>query len=170
MWKWNDLKRLLLRKDAGYDISDLGAIMWPVMYPDLGPEYVPDEPHITVAVFRGIHDPDLGFTKEDVVEAVSRTPGDTYLPVSITGLEWFGLNQDVPVLRVEHPYLYEYRNIAVDLLAKRGIEVDNTYPEYKPHISITDEAALEEVWPNKVFAAPVEVWWGHDRIKIGYNS
>lgn len=164
MWKWSDLKRLLKRKSPRLDTADLGAVMWPVAYPD--DMLPPKDPHITVVVFKDINNPDLGFTREDVMDAVRQTMYDLYLWVTVDGVEWFGAERDIPVLRVSHDNLYAYRESIMEELAARGIPVDMTFPEYKPHVSITDEAALDGVYPDKLLAGPVEVWWGDEHYKM----
>lgn len=164
MWKWNELKRLLLRKS---ETSNFGAVMWPVLYPDMGkPEYNPKNPHITIVMFRDITDPGLGFTKEDLIDAVRETMWDTFIYVEVEKLEWFGVDSDIPVLSVRHSYLPEYHRQIRAALSKKGIEWDKTFPVYKPHISITDEAALDKVYPRKLMAGPVEVWWGDEHFEI----
>lgn len=163
MWKWSDLKRLLTRKSARLDTAELGAVMWPVVYPDMLP---PKDPHITVVMFKDINNPDLGFTKEDVIAAVQAVPWEVFLWTRVTGLEWFGAEQNIPVLRVHHDYLPVFHQMIKTELAKRGIPVDETFPDYKPHVSITDEAALNGIYPKMLLAGPVEVWWGNEHYKI----
>jgi hypothetical protein len=167
MWKWSDLKRIFMRKASGMDIADLGAVMWPVSYPNMGdPAYQPKDPHVTIVIFKDINNPDLGFTREDVVEAVRATEFYGMLWLRNGEIEWFGAEQDVPVLRVEHDFLYTYRDALIKELDRRGIPIDMTFPDYKPHITITDEAALDNVVPRGVLAGPVEVWWGEQHYKL----
>ncbi len=175
MWKWSDLKRLLTRKAAQVDIADLGAVMWPVLYPTIpdhgqGDAYQPKDPHITIVIFKDINNPDLGFSREDVMDAVRATLHDVFLWTKVDALEWFGAEQNIPVLRVSHDYLYAYREALLVELEARGIQIDMTFPEYKPHVSITDEAALSGVYPDKLLAGPVEVWWGDVHYKMDWDS
>ena len=164
MWKWSDLKRIFMRKAADNGIADLGAVMWPVSYPaDMAP---PEHPHITVVIFKDINNEDLGYTREDVMEAVRNTVHDVMLFVNVDGLDWFGANQDVPVLRVSHMYLDSYRVALIKELDKRGIPIVMTFPEYKPHVTITDIAALNGLYPNKLLTGPVEVWWAEEHFKV----
>lgn len=170
MWKWNDLKRLILKRQD-LDTRNLGAIMWPVAYPNLldpsgGTYYQPKDPHITVIYFGEI-DGDIGYTKEDVIDAIESTMWEAYLWCRVTGVEWFGPEQDVPVLRVEHDYLPVFWESIKGALRQRGIPFDETYPEYKPHVTIPTLAALEGVYPNHLLAGPVELWWGNEHIQIG---
>lgn len=165
MWKWSDLKRILRKESRDVDVSDLAAIMWPVVYPTASnPEHRPKEPHITIVFLGEIEK--LDYTKEDVVDAIKETLWDLYVWVKVIGLEWFGPEKNVPVLRVDHPYLYVFNEAMKMVLEMKGIEFDNTYPEYKPHVTITDEAALDGVWPEMLLAGPVELWWGGEHITI----
>lgn len=166
MWKWNDLKRFLT-KSATRDTKDLAAIMWPVAYPVyMEDAYNPKNPHVTVVIFNDINNPELGFTKEDVIDAVREVKHDVMLYLTVEGLDWFGPDQNVPVLRVSHDYLFEFYDEIKKVLAKRGIPIDNTYPEYKPHITITELSALDGAYPRKLMTRPVEVWWGDVHYKV----
>lgn len=164
MWKWSDLKRIFMRKVAMRDTADLGAVMWPVVYPD--DMMPPENPHVTVVIFTDINDPELGYTREDVMDAVRNTMHDVMVWMKVEGLEWFGAEQDIPVLRVSHDYLEAYRNSLLVELEARGIPVDMTFPEYKPHVTIRDEAALDGLWPSHLMGGPVEVWWGNAHYKV----
>lgn len=168
MWKWSDLKRLLKRKSGMRDIADLGAVMWPVVYPsDMMP---PKDPHITIVVFKDINNPDLGYTREDVMDAVAKTMYDVFIWVKAEGIEWFGEDQNIPVLRVSHSFLNAYRESLIVELEARGIQIDMTFPEYKPHVTLSDEAALEGVYPDRLLAGPVEVWWAEEHFKMPERS
>lgn len=164
MWKWNDLKRLL-RKKQELDVTKLGAVMWPVLYPLSDPEHMPTDPHVTIIYFGEI-DGDIGFTKADVIDAIQKTTHDVYLWMRVSGVEWFGEEQNIPVLRVEHDYLDFYHNALKAELDKRGIPYDTRFPEYKPHVTITDAAALDGVYPPLLLACPVELWWGGEHTKV----
>lgn len=172
MWKWSDLKRLLTRKASSMrDTADLGAVMWPVVYPNPqdpsgGTIYVPKDPHVTVVIFTDINNPNLGYTREDVMDAVQQTMYDVYLWLTVEGVEWFGEDQNIPVLRVEHDYLHAFRKGLLVELEARGIPVDMKFPEYKPHVTIPDAAALDGVYPLHLFAGPVEVWWGNEHYQL----
>lgn len=176
MWKWNDLKRLLTRKSAPLDTRDLAAIMWPVGYPDQGhAEYNPRQPHVTVIYFGDISG-DIGYTKEDVLDVIRETSWNAFLWMKVDGIEWLGPDQNVPVLRVSHSYLEPYWESIKAALRARGIPFDETYPEYKPHVTITDKAALDDVYPSTLITGPVELWWGDvhynidDRVKTKWGT
>jgi len=160
IWKWSELKALV-RKRAGDDTSNLGAVMWPVHYPLMdNPDHQPVDPHITIIYFGEI-DGDIGFTCHDVISAIMETQWNMYLWVRTEGVEWFGPDQDVPVLRVEHNYLQAYWERLKAVLRARGIPFDETYPEYKPHLTIPLDAALLGEHPSQVLVRPVQLWWGN---------
>lgn len=166
MWKWSDLKRIILRKS---EFSDSAIITWPVSYPteDVGgTAYAPEDAHVTILYIPNIDDDELGFSKEDVIDAIRETEWDIMMFMTVTGMEWFGPENDIPVLRVEHHYLEKYRNEVKASLAKRGIVVEETYPEYKPHVTIPVLAAERGLWPARLMGGPVELWWGDEKIRI----
>lgn len=168
MWKWSDLKRLL-RKAEVPDYSNYGAIMWPVVYDTNDPKYMPRDPHITVIYFGDVSG-DIGFTAEDVIEAIKATRGyDNLMFVSVKQLSWFGEEQNIPVLEVEHTQLQQFYDDVKTELDKRGIPYDTTYTVYKPHVTITNAAALDGVYPLKMIAGPVELWW-HGNRKFKMNA
>lgn len=154
MWKWSFLKRLLSKRA---EISNLGAVMWPVYF-----EGVPDA-HVTVVIFDDINNPNIGFTKEDVISAVEELEHCQYLWLSVDGLEYFGPDKDVPVLRVSHSYLHIFREQLISILTERGIPINENYPEYKPHVTIPE--GMSE-YPEKLLASPVEVWWGGEHYSV----
>jgi len=168
MWKWSTLKRFL-RKSVGSDISTSGAIMWPAVYPldPAHPEYRPREPHSTIVYLGDITD--VNYTKEEVIDAIKDTYHSVFLWVYVEGLDWFGPEENIPVLRVHHDYMRPYHDTLTKVLKIRGIPFSEEY-DYSPHITITPQAALDEVWPKKILLSPVELWWGGEHIKISNNS
>lgn len=151
IWKWSELKRLIKAED---EFNNTGAIMWPVVYPtDMQP---PEDAHVTVIYFPTIDDID----KNDVLDAIRDSMWDVFLWLTVTGLDWFGPEKNIPVLRVKHDYLEVFWNAVKDSLRKRDIPFSETYPVYMPHVTITEQAAADKVWPTTLLATPVELWWG----------
>lgn len=167
MWKWSDLKRLLKAKQEDY-VLDSAIITWPVekVYLNDTMDYLPDDAHITILYIPDIYNPDLGFTKEDVLDAIRDTDWDIMINPKVKGLEFFGPENDVAVLTLDHPYLQQYRDNVKMALAKRGIVVEETYPEYKPHVTIKSDADTDREFDNRIWAGPVELWWGDEYIKV----
>lgn len=165
MWKWNDLKRFL-KKEAEPDYSGYAAIMWPAKYPYQGnARYQPENPHCTIITLTSDIN-SVNYTKEDILSVIRATDWNVLLPATVKGLEWFGPDQNIPVLTLEHDYLEKYHNQIKIALDNVNAVYDTTYPEYKPHVTITPDAALEGVYPSKIFLAPVELWWGDEHIKV----
>lgn len=170
MWKWSELKRIIMRKAAD-DYSRSAIVTWPVEYPNPqeqvgGSVYIPPDPHVTILYIHDIDSPDLGFTKEDMMDAIKETRWEVMLLLKVDKLEWFGPDNDIPVLRVEHSHLHPYRKALKEALAKRGIVIEETFPEYKPHVTIPETAAVVGIWPTQFLAGPVELWWGGIHHKI----
>lgn len=171
MWKWNELKKFL-KSESPRELKDLGAIMWPVIYPAYeDDQYNPKDPHITVVIFDDINNPDNGFSKEDIFDVVESThSGTSQLVTTVTGVEYFGENNDWPVLRVQHTFLDRFHNEVKATLDRRGIEYDKRFPEYKPHVSTTPEAVRDHVYPAELWTRPVEVWWGEKHYKFDSDA
>lgn len=173
MWKWSELKNLLKKeKSGGWDLKDLGAIMLPVIYPAYKEDiYNPTDPHITMVQFLDINNPENGYTKEDIFEVIENTGEIGFqLQVPVTGVEYFGENNDWPVLRVEHQFLHKFNANLKAALGARGIIYDTRFPEFKPHVSTTAEAARDGVYPANFWTRPVEVWWGDKHYKFDRDS
>lgn len=164
MWTWTELKRILMRKSKA-DISNLGAIMVPVVYPvdeaTGATSHIPADPHITIHVFEDINDPGLGFTKEDIMDVVDRTLPDVFtFMAQVEEIDWFGESKDIPVARVWHPMLLNIRKQTMAELDRRGIEYSKRFPVFKPHVTVTEEAVENNLIPEYFWTQPVEVWWG----------
>lgn len=174
MWTWEELKQILFKKEKSqsWDLKDLGAIMWPVIYPAYEDnQYNPRDPHITVIQFTDINNPDNGFSKEDIFEVVENIgSGRSQLVTKVTGVEYFGADGDWPVLRVQHPFLERFHAEVKAMLDARGIEYDKRFPEYKPHVSTTAEAVRDKAYPAELWTRPVEVWWGEVHYKFDSDA
>lgn len=160
-WSWAHLKTLLGFKKE-YTKEDYIAVMWPVAYPLDYP--APKDPHITI-IMLGTTDT-ANFTKDEVLDAMKETNYNAMPYVSVSGLEWFGPDNDVPVLTVKHSFLFDYKKHLERRLAERGIFNTSSYPDYRPHITITEDAATGNNYPLKLVLGPVELWWGTEHIRI----
>lgn len=165
MWKWNDLKRLLrLRKQV--DVRELAGIMWPALYPDMGdPALNPRDAHCTIVYLGEIKDFD--FDRSQVLSAMREVfhPG-MFIQANVNGVEWFGPEQNVPVLTLDNQYLYTANKAIRGALARHGVVWNETHPEYRPHVTITDEAALSGLYPKTLLLGPVELWWAGEHISL----
>lgn len=159
MWKWADLKKFLKREAT---VDDLAAVMWPVV--PWGATEKVDEPHCTILMLGDIRE--LNFTKQEVIQAIQETYHTVFIWAEVEGLEWFGENKDVPVLLLNHEYLFMYRDSLEDVLRMRGIKWDEHFPTYRPHVTVNQEVVDSGFIPQKVMLSPVELWWGKERIVI----
>lgn len=165
MWKWSDLKRIVFGKAAD-DFSKTIYIMWPAYMPKvMDSQYVKEDLHATV-LFIGEMTDGMTFSKETVIEAIRHTLFDRYLWVTVAGIDWFGPEQNIPVMRIEHNELHSYRDSLESELNKRGVPVDQTYPVFKPHVTTTIEAVNDNQVPERLLLGPVQLWWGTEHIKI----
>ncbi len=157
MWTLKQLKDILLRKA---DYSNSALIAWPVVYPEaLLP---PDNPHVTV-----IYIPDVtNVEKSDVLDAIRATEFDVFPVVETTGIEMFGPDKDVPVIRVKHEYLEAYYEQIAFQLEARGIEFSTLY-DYSPHVTMSEKAykTNAEV-PPAFMLLPVSLWWKGTKEKV----
>src|SRR5690349_20457315 len=164
-WSWAYLKTLLGFKKE-YTNEDFIAVMWPAAYPQGYP--APVDPHCTI-VMMGTTDR-ANFTKEEVLEVIRETlHWNSFLLTTVAGLEWFGPDENVPVLRLEHGLLQKFHDDLKARLKAKGIFVDETYPVYKPHVTITEEAALTRNFPDKIMLTPVQLWWGEEKMSISHG-
>jgi hypothetical protein len=168
-WSWSYLKTLLTKKKE-YANEDYIAVMWPVAYPNplepSGGTYLsPKDPHCTI-IMLGTTDV-ATFTKEEVLFVIRSIPSwNSMVYATVTELEWFGENKDIPVLRVEHTLLETFHDQLEEGLAAVGIKNTSSFPEYKPHVTITPEIVDSNTMPRRLLLGPVELWWGGERIRV----
>jgi 2'-5' RNA ligase len=159
MWRWSELKALLKKKE--YSNNDYIAVMWPVAYPSGYP--APVDPHCTVIIL-GTTDT-VNFTKEEVLEVIrNQRQHNSFLFTKVKELTWFGPDADVPVLLLDHTVLEEFQSNLKRDLAAVGIQDASSYPEYRPHCTITENAARTRNFPDRLMLTPVQLWWGTEKI------
>lgn len=141
------------------EFSDSACIAYPASWPD-----TIKDPHSTLMFLGNISE--LPYTKEDVLAVMRREnligPGK----VSISGLELFGPDKDIPVARLDSLRLRAQRALLEFGLNKVGIQ-DASEFDYNPHVSLTyeNDVDLEELeLPENVTLAPPELWWGDERL------
>lgn len=166
MGKLIDLFKLTFGKDVmeKVDMPDdevWGAIMLPVLGTD---DFGVEDPPVTVVYF-GDHVDTLPYDGEDVAELIQDIHLG-YLGGRFDELDWFGEDNSVPVLRVEHDLLYRYRMDLVELLTNHNMMPPETYPTYKPHVSISLELANSGRYPQTYILGLPEVWWGNEHIRV----
>jgi 2'-5' RNA ligase len=100
---------------------------------------------------------------QDVVSAFSNiAPG----PISLqAGIDWFGRNKDVPVLRLYsmfNPALRYTRDVMAEHLYNLGIEANDDYG-FIPHVTMAREQITTMKLPRIVYLEPPVLWYGDDR-------
>jgi 2'-5' RNA ligase len=139
------------------------CIVWPAWFEGS----VDPELHVT-ALFLGSTE-DATFTKEQLLDAIE--PGEWQDPGVyrlMPGVDWFGRNKDIPVLRLYNLFqpdlVYTYEVIKAILWDQHGIMPASDFYPFQPHITLKNEklAALKEL-PREVHLEAPVLWWGNDR-------
>jgi hypothetical protein len=82
-------------------------------------------------------------------------------------MEMFGPEKDIPVVILEHTYLHKYHDFLTSALAKRGIESASEFKDYRPHVTMSENAAINYLVPtDPMLLLPVQLWWGGQKIDI----
>lgn len=155
MWTLKQLKDIFRKGD----FKDSAVVVWPVVYP--AGYLPPKEPHVTI-----LYLPDVtSVSKELVLEAIKATGHEVYLVARAEGIEMFGPDKDIPVVRVQHNYFEDYYRQLREEFDKRGIEYSTLY-DYSPHVTMSEEAGRENLYPQKFNLLPVQLWWRNEKIRI----
>lgn len=140
------------------------AIVLPAMFPDsdllshctvafLGKD-IGEIPASKDQVLGVVHELTLAFGRPNMVRRFE-----------VTGTDWFGVERDVPVMRLNGSWLKHYRKVTDSLLAQSGLGVvASTDWEYQPHVTLnSDYMDTHDDIPHYVdLKAPI-LWWGEDR-------
>lgn len=144
------------------EFEDTAIIAYPVLWPSGHRDPQIPDVHSTVVFLGDVSNSE--FTKEDVLDAMREFDVNVYRWVDVDGLDWFGPNHDVPVLRISHSGLQGFYERLTEKLAIKGIFSASEFP-YSPHVTIDMETATIG-WPNHLMLGPVELWWREEKIKI----
>ena len=132
-----------------------------VLYAEGGQEK--DELHLTV-----VHIPML--VDSEIIRDILRDLPDPPKLGELTGeVEAFDSDQDqnAIVARINIPELEQWRNMLVQALKGRGIEVDDDYLEFKPHITLyyaSKEATQFPVFPQeRIRFDACGIWMGENK-------
>lgn len=119
------------------------------------------ESHCTV-MFLGYTD-EADYTRDMVLTAMDQFVEWFPQEFATAGTDWFGVDRDVPVMRLMSSWLMSYRSYVERILAEEGI-----YPTkgavkwpYQPHVSLPDD--FEEELPKTVTLYSPVLWWGTER-------
>lgn len=145
------------------------CIAYPYVFPrdsDLPIDYsIPA--HCTL-IYLGYVD-EVDFSKEDVLDSVrGMSFGDTGI-VDVDGLELFGPESDILVMRLNSSVLMDNFETVRDELAENGIENASSFPDYNPHITLAENyhgPTIGYTLPTTVGLAKPQLWWGEEWIDI----
>lgn len=145
------------------EYSTYGSIMYPAAWPtDV------DDPHCTLISF-GDNIEALDFGPIDIIGALTDIvwfDGRGTLEANTKGsLSMFGPEQNVPVVELIDPILHAHSDdVRADLRAS-SITWDQTYPDYRPHVSVGPSSVSETV-PSTITLARPQLWWGDERFNL----
>ena len=135
------------------DHSDDIAIVYPSDWPVDDPEA-----HCTIMYLGAISE--ANYTKQDLEEAIRKSeikaPGAT----PTIGLEMFGEDKDIPVIRLKSLLVSIQKKQLQIMLLSKGIEDASSFPDYKPHVTVSEPNV--EI-PTTVSLGAPAVWWGDER-------
>lgn len=139
------------------DVSDSAVIAYPASWPsDLSTS------HVTLLYLGSIAE--ANFTKDEVISTLAHVDLDMFFYVKTTGLDLFGPEKDIIVVRVDHPMLHSQREAVEAKLAAVGINNASEFKEYKPHITIRPEH--KQYIPARVLLSPPYLYWGDEQIAL----
>lgn len=122
---------------------------------------VPDS-HCTV-IFLGYTD-EADFTRDMVLDVLENTLVEWFPQEFATaGTDWFGVDRDVPVMRLMSSWLKNYRAYVERVLHEAGIRPTASAIswEYQPHVTLPE--GFEGELPKTVTLFKPVLWWGDER-------
>lgn len=148
------------------EYKNTACIVYPAEYPSNKIPPAVSELHSTI-IFLGDIDEDLaGISKQRLIDIISDVETNVYQYVNVEGSALFGLEQNIPVLKLEHSEFLEDTNRDVtDALLSEGIESPSEFG-YSPHVTIDLESYLAGL-PEWVLLHPAHLWYRGDRELVG---
>ena len=77
-----------------------------------------------------------------------------------TGTDWFGVDRDVPVMRLTDGWLGQLHKLSNRLLDDEGVVPQPSTWEYQPHVTLADD---DMPLPEKITLYPPVLWWEDER-------
>lgn len=137
-------------------VRNTALLCWPVEWISKKPVPKVEGLHVTLAYI-----PDLmGTTKEQILNAV-RDSGRRELGYQVVKVNWpsaFGPENNIPVLEVDLPNWWEYRDTTAALDAA-GIAYSKDF-KFSPHCTVDLPTVLDP--PKKILIRPLELWYKDD--------
>lgn len=136
------------------------AIVMPATFPGS----VADS-HCTNIFLGTTDDPNLHFTKDhllnvafDLEAAFSRTMTRRF---DVTGVDWFGVDRDIPVMRLEPSWLVNFRKVVDYYLWEEAQIKSASEWDYQPHVTLPEGYDVSDLPKYVTLSKPV-VWWGDE--------
>lgn len=141
-------------------MSDGIAIVMPAAFPGS----VADS-HCTNIFLGNVSDPERKFVKDHLVnvcfdlEAIfSRNLTRTF---NVSGVDWFGVDRDIPVMRLDSSWLMHFRKVLEQYLWEEAEIKSASEWDYQPHVTLPEQYDVSAL-PNYVTLSKPVVWWGDE--------
>lgn len=136
------------------------AIVMPATFPGS----VADS-HCTNIFLGKTDDPDLHFVKDNLtnvlydLEAVFHR--NIWRRFDVTGVDWFGVDRDIPVMRLESSWLMHFRKVLEQYLMEEANIKSASEWDYQPHVTLPEGYDVSTLPPHVTLSKPM-VWWGDE--------
>lgn len=140
-------------------MSESIAIVMPATFPGS------DEKSHCTNIFLGDIGPNLHFTKDHLLnvcydlEAIfSRNVTRRF---DVSGVDWFGVDRDIPVMRLESRWLMHFRKVLDQYLMEEANIKSASEWDYQPHVTLPEGYDVSNLPEYVTLSKPV-VWWGDE--------
>ncbi len=125
-------------------------------------------PHITLLYAGPLSEQSASL--DDVMNSVDLSVASVPEYVIVTGIDFFGEDNDILVAITETPLLHQLRN-KVLIEFENLLEDASSFDEYTPHVSLMkdiDEEPLERAYSvgQLVYLSRPQLWWGDLRFNL----
>lgn len=116
-------------------------------------------------IFLGEITPDLNFTKDHLLNVCYDLEAIFHRNVSrrfdVTGVDWFGVDRDIPVMRLESSWLMHFRLVLEEYLKQENNIRNASEWDYQPHVTLPEGYDVSDLPKYVTLTKPV-VWWGDE--------
>lgn len=131
------------------------GIMYPVNWPT-------DDPEAHCTLFYLGEMPDISFTQHDLIDALEEANLEAPGEVPTAGLELFGPEKDIPVVRLDSLLLRTQKAALGYILRGYGVKDASSFPDYQPHVTLVNP---QKEIPTTINLAAPQIWWGNERLE-----
>ena len=107
----------------------------------------------------------IGVTLDELRNYLSGLSFEDTGIVDVDGLALFGVDSDVLVMKLKSSALIDNFEMVRDRLAKVGVENASSFPDYSPHITLTENyhgPTIGYTLPTTVGLGKPQLWWGEE--------